>query len=447
MKNSMIQHIKSLALMVLFVLPMAVAFSSCSSDNDPFVSASENDYPRILNSDLQGSYDDVPPVLKEITRSENFTFEVTVTPSQYTTVTWYIDGVLVHEGTEIDMPLAMGEYLLKIVATTTKGLETSRTRRIIVTANADDPKAGNDIYDRLVKQGTDAKLHGENMAKVTKIIINGQTINVTYNADEDCVEYTVPDLPDGKYTLQLVNAEGIVFDAGEIELNVNPQYGGEQTVWEGEFEVTWGTPFKGLQFDMINLVEPGAVLRLYVSGNGQGCAATAWWRNLETGHSDDDEGRGDTPISGDMVLECHISELSMQLLADQEGFFAVGNGYTLHKITVEKVKEQTIWEGEFDVTWGTPFKGLQNDLINLVKPGNILRAYVTGEGQGCAATAWWRNLETGYSDDDQGRGDTSINGDMVLECHISELSMQLLADQEGFFMVGNGYTLKKLTVE
>ena len=54
-----------------------------------------------------------------------------------------------------------------------------------------------------------------------------------------------------------------------------------------------------------------------------------------TGYSDDDEGRGDTPISGDMVLEYTLNETSISLLQNQDGFLMVGNGYTLTKITVE----------------------------------------------------------------------------------------------------------------
>ena len=449
----MINYIKSLALMALLALPLGAMLSSCSSDNDPFFTAGEDDYPVILNSDLQTSEEwknGEPPVLKTITRKEHFIYEAIVTPAHYTTVTWFIDGQQVHEGKEIDIALALGEHTLKIVATTTKGLETSRVRKIVVTLCNDDPVAGKDIYDRLVKQGTGVKLHGDYISKVVKVKIGDQTIDVTYNADEDCIEYTVPELPDGVYTLQLVDAEGYVFDAGTIELNANPVYPdptGEVTLWEGSYDVTWGTPFDGLQFELIKHIQVGTVVRAYVTGNGQGCLATKWWRNLETGTSDDDTGRGDTPIDGDMVLECTISQLSIDLLNQQEGFYVVGNGYTIKKITVETVKEVSLWEGSFDVTWGTPFDGLQFELINHIKIGSIVRAYVTGNGQGCLATKWWRNLETGTSDDDTGRGDTPIDGDMVLECTISQLSIDLLNQQEGFYVVGNGYTIKKITVE
>ena len=77
MKYSMINYIKSLALMALLALPLGAMLSSCSSDNDPFFTAGEDDYPVILNSDLQTSEEwknGEPPVLKTITRKEHFIF-------------------------------------------------------------------------------------------------------------------------------------------------------------------------------------------------------------------------------------------------------------------------------------------------------------------------------------------------------------------------------------
>ncbi len=159
-------------------------------------------------------------------------------------------------------------------------------------------------------------------------------------AENDAPRILNTDLPEGTYALEVADAEGNVFGAGQIELSANPEYpaqGGEKTIWEGSFAVTWGTPFDGLKTELINHVKAGTILRAYVSGNGQGAATTAWWRNIVTGVSEDDEpgGRGDTMISGDMVLEYVLTDLSLQLLSEQDGFLMVGDGYTLLKITVE----------------------------------------------------------------------------------------------------------------
>ena len=435
---------------------ITAALTACSSDDDPFFTADENDAPRILNTDIPEGQAGIPGVIATIDRNTttNFTFDLTVTPARYTTVTWFIDDVQVAEGLSIDVPVKAGDHILKIVAKTTKGLETSRTCIITVLPGDQEPyPAGRDIHETLVKQGTVATLHGRNLEKVVKVIIGGTAVDATYNASGDYLEYTVPQLPDGQYALELADASGTVYGAGTIELSENPEYPvtGEKTIWEGSFDVTWATPFNALQKELINLVNAGDILRVYVSGNGQGTAATAWWRNLITGISDDDEagGRGDVKIEGDMVLEYTLNELSMKLLAEQDGFYMVGDGYTVKKITVEQPTETTLWEGSFNVTWSTPFDGLKTELINHVKAGTTLRAYVSGNGQGTAATAWWRNIITGISDDDEpgGRGDTMINGNMVLEYLLTELSIQLLQEQDGFLMVGDGYTLTKITVE
>ena len=425
------------------------ATTSCSTDNDAFFTAGEDDMPRILNTDIPEGKGGEPGTIANIERTENFVFDVQVTPADYTTVSWLIDDEKVFEGLSINQPVLAGDHILKIVATTTKGLSTSRTCLLKVRPLAGDPELANDAKSRWLTIGTTKTIDCKNVTSVSKVFIaQTEATNVSYANGK--LTFDVPSMPEGDYMLTIETADGERFGCNWVtvsnEAYVDP--GTKETVvWEGSFDVTWDTPFKALQTEMINLLEVGAVLQVHVSGEGQGTAATAWWTNLVTGGSGD-EGRGDTPISGDMVLEFPISELSMQLLAEQEGFFMVGNGYTVKKVVVVTTApaETTLWEGSFDVTWDTPFKGLQTELINHVQAGTILRAYVTGEGQGTAATAWWTNLVTGGSGD-EGRGDTPISGDMVLEFPISELSMQLLAEQDGFFMVGNGYTLTKITVQ
>ena len=444
----MIMKIKNIFAAGLFCC-LAAVFTACSSDEDPFFTASENDTPRILNTDIPEGKGGEPGVIANIERTENFTFEVMVTPVSYTTVTWFIDDEQVAEGLKIDVPVLAGDHILKIVATTTKGLSTSRTCKLTVRPLVSDPELATDAKSRWLTIGSTKTIDCANVSSVAKVFIGKtEATNVSYSNNQ--LTFDVPAMEEGVYMIIIQGAEGMKYGCGTVTVS-NDEYVDpgikETVVWEGSFDVTWDTPFKELQTEMINLVEAGAVLQVYVSGEGQGTAATAWWTNLVTGGSGD-EGRGDTPISGDMVLEFPISELSMQLLAEQDGFFMVGNGYTIKKIVVVTTApgETTLWEGSFNVTWDTPFKDLQTELINHVQAGSTLRAYVSGEGQGTAATAWWTNLVTGGSGD-EGRGDTPISGDMVLEFPISELSMQLLAEQDGFFMVGNGYTLTKITVE
>ena len=117
-------------LAVGFTLTAATTLTSCSTDDDPYFTVTEDDSPRILNTDLA----DV-----KIDRKTNFKLEIKVTPVHYTTVTWLLDGTQIFEGLLIDQTLPVGNHELKIVATTTKGKITSRTLNVNVTPAADDP--------------------------------------------------------------------------------------------------------------------------------------------------------------------------------------------------------------------------------------------------------------------------------------------------------------------
>ena len=107
--------------------------------------------------------------------------------------------------------------------------------------------------------------------------------------------------------------------------------------------------------------------------------------------------------------------------------------------------DNSLCEGEFAVTWGTPFEALKDTFLSKVHVGTILRVYVDGNGQGTATTAWWNNILTGKADPE--RGDIMVTGPATWEFELTDLSMQLLTEQNGFLLVGDGYTVKKVTIE
>ena len=109
-----------------------------------------------------------------------------------------------------------------------------------------------------------------------------------------------------------------------------------------------------------------------------------------------------------------------------------GNVYGGDKIVVSDeapAAEETLWEGEFNVTWDTPFNLLQTQFKDLVKAGDIVRVYVTGEGQGTMTTGSWNNILTGKGDPE--RDDIMINGSMSLEFTLTDFSMEIMNEQEG----------------
>lgn len=319
------------AMMMLLAVGFALAgtstLSSCSSDDEPYFTASEDDNPRILNTDLADS---------KIDRKTNYKLEIKVTPVHYTTVTWLLDGTKIAEGTTIDQLLPIGNHELKIVATTTKGKTTSRTLNVTVTPAADDPVLGTNANELWVAPGETTTIRNcKNLVDhVQKVLIDGKEADFEVLDKGTALKVTAPsDLANGDYDITLVDGSGVQFPGGTIKVTTEPRPSMETTLWEGEFAVTWDTPFKDLKDTFLSKVKAGTILRVYVDGKGQGTAATSWWNNILTGKGDPE--RGDIPVDGPATWKFELTDLSIQLLTEQQGLFIVGNGYTVKKVTIE----------------------------------------------------------------------------------------------------------------
>lgn len=318
------------AMMMLLAMSFALAgtstLSSCSSDDDPYFTVSENDDPRILNTDLADS---------KIDRKTNYKLEIRVTPVHYTTVTWLLDGTQIYEGTTIDQTLPVGNHELKIVATTTKGKTTSRTLNVTVTPAADDPALGTNASELWVVPGAKTTIHNcKNLGTVTKVMVGGKEVAFEVLEEGTALKLTAPaDLENGDYAITLVDGEGNQFPGGTIKVTTEARPSMENTLWEGEFAVTWGSPFDALKDTFLSKVKAGTILRVYVDGNGQGTATTSWWNNILTGKGDPE--RGDIMVNGPAKWEFELTDLSIQLLTEQQGLLIVGDGYTVKKVTIE----------------------------------------------------------------------------------------------------------------
>lgn len=320
------------AMMMLLAVGFALAgtstLSSCSSDDEPYFTASEDDNPRILNTDLADS---------QIDRKTNYKLEIKVTPAHYTTVTWLLDGKQIAEGNTIDQTLPLGDHELKIVATTTKGKTTSRTLKVTVTPAADDPVLGTNANELWVAPGETTTIRNcKNLVDhVQKVLIDGKEADFEVLDKGTALKVTAPsDLANGDYDITLVDGSGVQFPCGKIKVTTEPRPSMETTLWEGEFAVTWSTPFEALKETFLSKVKVGTILRVYVDGNGQGTATTASWNNILTGKGGDNE-RGDIMVDGPAKWEFKLTDLSIQLLKEQWGLILVGNGYTVKKVTIE----------------------------------------------------------------------------------------------------------------
>ena len=332
MKKIMNQYIGKVlkAWMMLFAMSLALAgtatLSSCSSDDEPYFTVSEDDNPRILNTDLADS---------KIDRKTNLKMEIKVTPVHYTTVTWLLDDTQIAEGTTIDQALPVGNHTLKIVATTTKGKRTSRTLNVVVIPAADDPTLGTNAIELWVAPGAETTIHKcSNLGTVTKVLVGGKEAAFEVLEEGTALKLTAPaGLENGDYDIILVDGNGVQFPCGTIKVTTEARPSMENTIWEGEFAVTWGTPFDALKDTFLSKVKAGTILRVYVDGKGQGTAATAWWNNILTGKGDPD--RGDIMVDGPAKWEFELTDLSIQLLTEQNGLLLVGDGYTVKKVTIE----------------------------------------------------------------------------------------------------------------
>nr|WP_307985263.1 hypothetical protein [uncultured Prevotella sp.] len=403
-------------LAVSFALVGTSTLSSCSSDDDPFFTVSEDDNPRILNTNLAD---------QKLGRKTKLNLEIKVTPAHYTTVTWLLDGTQIYEGTTIDQTLPLGNHELKIVATTTKGKSTSRTLNVTVIPAADDPALGTNAIELWVAPGAETTIHNcKNLGTVTKVMVGGKEVAFEVLEEGTALKLTAPaDLENGDYAITLVDGDGVEFPGGTIKVTTEPRL--RPALGTNAIEL-WVAP--GAETTIHNCKNLGTVTKVMVGGK------EVAFEVLEEGTA--------LKLTAPTGLENGDYDIT---LVD-----GAGNQFPCGKIKVttepRPSMETTLWEGEFAVTWGTPFEALKETFLSKVKAGTILRVYVDGKGQGTATTASWNNILTGKGGDIE-RGDIMVDGPAKWEFVLTDLSIQLLKEQWGLILVGNGYTVKKVTIE
>lgn len=412
----MLKNMKKLYMIMMTIVIASMGFLSCTQKEEPFFTASENDAPRILNTDIPEWTDGQPGTLLTISRDQNFEFEIVVTPADYTKVEWFLDDVKVFEGKEINQPVLAGTWTVKIVATTTKGLSTSRTSMLVVNPLDGDPVAGEAILERLVAPGTTAVLAGSNMDKVAKVVIGGVEIDATYTAD--AVSYTVPsDIVPGTYQLTLKDADGFEYGAGYTSVSNASVISSAAFSGKPGAELT----VSGLNLDRVNSLSVGEHTCTIIS-----------------------------KVAGSLTFALPVLEAGTYELkgtdADGGAVNFVNGSQMQDNATLTITSEEVLWEGSFYVDWGSPFNAIQTSVLDHLSPGRILRAYVNGSGQGAATTSWWNNFTTGL-DGETNRGDVTISGDYVFEYTLSEAGIAKLKAEDGLFFVGSGYTITKVTIE
>ena len=214
---------KTKNILLLIALAVATILTGCQSEA-PFDTQSPDDAPIILtpyNESGTGTF------TYDLLNPDTPLYDsVTVTPSKYTTVNWYLDKQLVYTGIKMDMCFPAGTYALTIEAVTDAGLRTERTGTVTVHPYDYDPYSAAPAAGRHLAPGVETQIDGQNLSKAKSVIISTDifglevvhTITPTYQED-GFLKFILPDTEDGSYFLRLQDAEGKIYGADNIHVH------------------------------------------------------------------------------------------------------------------------------------------------------------------------------------------------------------------------------------
>lgn len=414
MKFNKRQNIASRSMGLFLMFSAAMAFNACSTDEEAFFTAEEGDSPRILNTDIPEWSNGEPSVLNTITLPNPFKFKVIATPIHYTKIQWFLDDELIHEGDSINQQVLAGNYLLKIVATTTKGLSTSRTCRLVVNPQDGDPQMGTSENELIVAPKVVSTVTGcKNLETVTKMYIGGKEVT-NLKVDGTSISFAAPELEDGVYRVVLENAKGDKFGGNKMIVASNPVvFGNAVRLVGGSVTLT------GINLDK--------VASLKVDNKDVTIAKQS--ANSLTFNYGDIKG-GEYAFTG----------------KDKSGNaikFAVAGALT-DKATATMPEETTIWEGSQNIDWNL-FQGGAEQFQAVAAAGTKLYIYCKINAgdyhQLRFMDAGWSNLWPEYKDDYHWDGN---NGDECkLEIELSQADADIVK-AHGFAISGHGVEITKI---
>ena len=411
---------------LLIMLAMSFGLIACTEET-PFSTATENDDPRILDPLFPDQVNGELPVVSNISRDANFSMTLTVTPADYTTVTWFIDGEEIQTGKEIDLALKAGTYHLKVTATTSIGKSTYREGLIQVNPLADDPWATEIGFERIITTGAKAQLYGNNLDKVNSIVIGGKTatdIAYTENGENSYIEYTVPEgLADGTYRIILVDNGGNEYGGNKVTVTSDALItaGSERTTANSEWVMTG-----------INLTQ----IESFTFG---GQTVSSFIRQSET----------------EIAFTCPSLEdgeytLTGRTTSGKEVMFYTTAG-NITEQTVVVSSERVLWEGHHYVSWDLPddnpnktFNLIGKDVFASIKAGAVLSIYYSVNSadeyhQLRTTTGWWNDLP--------GTAVIEFQEDGVKQIQLTQEVLDKIQTEDGFLCIGHGYYVDRISVQ
>lgn len=405
---------------------MSFGLIACTEET-PFSTATENDDPRILDPLFPDRVNGELPVVSNISRDANFSMTLTVTPADYTTVTWFIDGEEIQTGKEIDLALKAGTYHLKVTATISIGKSTYREGLIQVNPLADDPWATEIGFERIITTGAKAQLYGNNLDKVNSIVIGGKTatdIAYTENGENSYIEYTVPEgLADGTYRIILVD-------------NGGNEYGGNKVTVTSDALITAGSERITANSEW---VMTGINLNQIESFTFGGQTVSSFIRQSET----------------EIAFTCPSLEdgeytLTGRTTSGKEVMFYTTAG-NITEQTVVVSSERVLWEGHHYVSWDLPddnpnktFNLIGKDVFASIKAGAVLSIYYSVNSadeyhQLRTTTGWWNDLP--------GTAVIEFQEDGVKQVQLTQEVLDKIQTEDGFLCIGHGYYVDRISVQ
>lgn len=411
---------------LLIMLAMSFGLIACTEET-PFSTATENDDPRILDPLFPDQVNGELPVVSNISRDANFSMTLTVTPADYTTVTWFIDGEEIQTGKEIDLALKAGTYHLKVTATTSIGKSTYREGLIQVNPLADDPWATEIGFERIITTGAKAQLYGNNLDKVNSIVIGRKTatdIAYTENGENSYIEYTVPErLADGTYRIILVDNGGNEYGGNKVTVTSDALItaGSERTTANSEWVMT------GINLNQIESFTFG------------GQTVSSFIRQSET----------------EIAFTCPSLEdgeytLTGRTTSGKEVMFYTTAG-NITEQTVVVSSERVLWEGHHYVSWDLPddnpnktFNLIGKDVFASIKAGAVLSIYYSVNSadeyhQLRTTTGWWNDLP--------GTAVIEFQEDGVKQIQLTQEVLDKIQTEDGFLCIGHGYYVDRISVQ
>lgn len=406
---------------------MTASLSACCSDDELISSASAEDDPRIIDPVFPERQNGQLATFATISRDNRLNMTLTVTPADYTSCTWYIDGQLVAEGKEIDRQMEAGTYNLKIVATTTAGKSTSREGIVIVNPLDADPVTTRVGYEQFIAPGTVATLYGRNLDQIEAITIGGvkvTDISLEKTSDGEKMQYLVPEgLKDSLYRVSLVAKDGTSYGGGQVQVTDRALVtsGANRSNANSEWTIT------GINLDKVASLTVGdKSVTSFISQSSDRltliCPALAEGEYNVTGVAKD----------GSKVT------------------FYIADGISEQQ-TVVISSERTLWEGHHYVSWDKP-DGDPNKTFNLIdigvfagmKPGAILTVYYSVEAsaeyhQMKLVSGWWTDLP--------GTTVQEFSADGSYTVKVTQDALDMINSQSGFLIVGHGYYVDRVTLQ